>query len=81
VLVQTGVDKVILASDNIWIYYNLDHLASSPYLEGTFDTTAYVKSMQRMKTQASDIRYIIPGHDAAMFSRFPLVKPDIIKIK
>jgi glyoxylase-like metal-dependent hydrolase (beta-lactamase superfamily II) len=81
VLVQTGGDKVILASDNIWIYYNLDHLKSSPYPNGTFDTTAYVRSMQRMKTQASDIKYIIPGHDPAIFSRFPLIKPDIVKIR
>jgi len=81
VLVQTGGDKVILASDNIWIYYNLDHLASSPYPNGTFDTAAYVRSMQRMKTQASDIKYIIPGHDPAVFSRFPLIKRDIVKIK
>lgn len=81
VLVETGGDKIILASDNIWIYYNLDHLTSSPYPNGTFDTTAYVKSMQRMKTQASDIKYIIPGHDPAVFSKFPLVKSDIVKIK
>ena len=81
VLVQTGRDKVILASDNIWIYYNLEHMTSSPYPNGTFDTAAYVKSMQRMKTQASDIKYIIPGHDPAVFSRFPLIKPDIVKIR
>ena len=81
VLVKTGTDKVILASDNIWIYYNLDHLTSSPYPKGTFDTAAYVRSMQRMKTQTSDIRYIIPGHDPAVFSRFPLIKPDIVKIR
>jgi glyoxylase-like metal-dependent hydrolase (beta-lactamase superfamily II) len=81
VLVQTGGDKVILASDNIWIYYNLEHLTSSPYPNGTFDTTAYVRSMQRMKTQASDIKYIIPGHDPAIFSRFPMIKPDIVKIR
>ena len=81
VLVQTGRDKVILASDNIWIYYNLEHMTSSPYPNGTFDTTAYVKSMQRMKTQASDLKYIIPGHDPAVFSRFPLIKPDIVKIR
>jgi glyoxylase-like metal-dependent hydrolase (beta-lactamase superfamily II) len=81
VLVQTGGDKVILASDNIWIYYNLDHLTSSPYPNGTFDTAAYVRSMQRMKTQASNIKYIIPGHDPAVFSRFPLIKPDIVKIR
>jgi glyoxylase-like metal-dependent hydrolase (beta-lactamase superfamily II) len=81
VLVQTGGDKVILASDNIWIYYNLEHLTSSPYPNGTFDTTAYVRSMQRMKTQASDIKYIIPGHDPAIFSRFSMIKPDIVKIR
>ena len=81
VLVQTGGDKVILASDNIWIYYNLEQLKSSPYPNGTFDTTAYVKSMLRMKTLASNIKYIIPGHDPAIFSRFPMVKPDIVKIK
>jgi glyoxylase-like metal-dependent hydrolase (beta-lactamase superfamily II) len=81
VLVQTGADKVILASDNIWIYYNLDHLKSSPYPNGTFDTIAYVKSMQRMKIQTSDIKYIIPGHDPAIFTRFPMVKPDIVKIR
>jgi glyoxylase-like metal-dependent hydrolase (beta-lactamase superfamily II) len=81
VLVQTGSDKVILASDNIWIYYNLEHLTSSPFPNGTFDTAAYVRSMQRMKTQASDIKYIIPGHDPAVFSRFPLIKPDIVKIR
>ena len=40
-----------------------------------------VRSMQRMKTQASDIKFIIPGHDPAVFSRFPMIKPDIVKIK
>jgi glyoxylase-like metal-dependent hydrolase (beta-lactamase superfamily II) len=81
VLVQSGSDKVILASDNIWIYYNLDHLISSPYMAGTFDTTAYVKSMQRMKTLASDDKYIIPGHDADVFKRFPMIKPDVVQIR
>ncbi len=81
VLVQTGGDKVILASDNIWIYYNLEHMKSSPPPGGTFDTLAYVKSMQRMKTLASDNRYIIPGHDPAIFTRFPMIKPDVAKIR
>jgi hypothetical protein len=81
VLVQTGGDRVIIASDNIWIYYNLEHLKSSPYPDGTFDTTAYVKSMQRMKTQASSIKYILPGHDAAVFTRFAIFKPNIVRIK
>ncbi|MDP9042654.1 MAG: N-acyl homoserine lactonase family protein [Bacteroidota bacterium] len=81
VMVQTDGDKVILASDNIWIYYNLNHLKSSPYPNGTFDTTAYVRSMQRMKTQASNIKYIIPGHDPAVFTRFHPIKSDIVQIR
>ena len=81
VLVETGGDKVILASDNIWIYYNLEHLKSSPPPGGTFDTTAYVKSMQRMKTLVPNIKYIIPGHDPAIFTRFPMIKPDVVQIK
>ena len=81
VLVKSGSDKVILASDNIWVYYNLDHMMSSPYLAGTFDTVAYVRSMQRMKTLASDIKYIIPGHDSDVFKRFPLVKKDVVQIR
>lgn len=80
VLVKSGVDKIILASDNIWSYYNLEHLRSAPPY-GTFDTTAYVKSMQRMKTLASNIKYIIPGHDPKMFSMFPLIQKDVIKIR
>src|SRR4051794_36074155 len=36
VFVETGLNKIILASDNIWIYYNLDHLQPAPSY-GTFD--------------------------------------------
>jgi glyoxylase-like metal-dependent hydrolase (beta-lactamase superfamily II) len=80
VLVKTNTDKIILASDNIWIYYNLEHLVSAPSY-GTFDTTAYVKSMKRMKTLVSDVKYIIPGHDPKVFSIFPAVKEGVAKIK
>ena len=80
VLVQTGTNKIILASDNIWIYYNLEHLTPAS-VGGTLDATAYVKSMQRMKTQVSDIKFIIPGHDDKIFSIFPAVAEGVVKIK
>lgn len=80
VLVQSGVDKIIITSDNIYSYYNLEHLTSAP--EGaTFDKVGYVKSMERMKTLASDIKFIIPGHDGLLFSKFPQVTEGVIKIK
>lgn len=80
VLVETGKQKVILASDNIWIYYNLEHLAPAS-TGGTFDPAGYVKSMQRMKTLVSDVKYIIPGHDSKIFSRFPVITQGVAKIE
>ncbi len=80
VLVETGINKVLLASDNIWVYYSLEHLRPAA-AGGTFDTTAYVKSMIRMKTQVSSSRYIIPGHDSKVFSIFPKVAEGVVKIE
>jgi len=80
VLVDEGNNKVIVASDNVWIYYNLEHLAPASD-GGTLDPAGYVKAMQRMKTMVSDVKYIIPGHDAAIFSRFPTVAPGVVEIK
>ena len=80
VLVNTGTKKIVLASDNIWIYYSLEHLVP-PSEGGTLDPAGYVKAMQRMKTLASDVKYIIPGHDAKMFSIFPKVQDGVVEIK
>ena len=78
-VVSTPKGKVLLASDNIWIYYNLEHMAVVPPY-GTFDQSAYVQSMKRMKTIVPNNKYIIPGHDARIFSVFPKVKDGIVKI-
>lgn len=80
VLVNTGKNKIVLASDNIWIYYNLEHMAPAPPY-GTFDAAGYVKSMQRMKTQVTDQKFIVPGHDSRMFTVFPSVMKGIAEIK
>lgn len=77
VFVQSGTDKIILASDNLYTYSNLYNLKSAP-TDATFDTTGYVKAIVRMKTMASSIKFIIPGHDALLFSRFPKISDDII---
>lgn len=80
ILVQTGINKVILASDNIWIYYSLEHLVPAAN-GGTSDPAGYVKAMQRMKTLVNDPKFIIPGHDAAVFNRFPIVSEGVAEIK
>jgi len=80
VLVNTGTEKIILASDNIWIYYSLEHMVPAS-VGGTLDPAGYVRAMQRMKTLASDIKYVIPGHDARMFSIFPAVTDGVVRIR
>jgi len=80
VQVKTGSDRIVLASDNIWVYYSLEHMVPAS-VGGTLDPAGYVKAMQRMKTLASDIKYIVPGHDHQMFSRFPAVTDGVVRIK
>ncbi len=80
VVVQSGVNRIVLASDNIWIYYSLDHLVPAS-VGGTLDPAGYVKSMIRMKTLASSPRFIIPGHDAKVFGLFPVVTDGVVEIK
>ncbi len=77
VQVTTGKEKIILASDNIWFYYNFDNLLSASM---TFDTTGYINQMIRMKTLASDVKLIIPGHDAQIFTRFSKVMDGVVRI-
>jgi glyoxylase-like metal-dependent hydrolase (beta-lactamase superfamily II) len=77
-LVNSRTDKVLLASDDCWFYYNLDHLLSVPL---TFDAKAYVAQLRRMKTLVTDARWIIPGHDLQVLSRFKEVSKGIVRIQ
>jgi glyoxylase-like metal-dependent hydrolase (beta-lactamase superfamily II) len=77
-LVNTKTDKVLLASDDSWFYYNLDHLLSVPL---TFDPQAYVAQLRRMKTLVAGTQLIIPGHDALVLARFTQVAPEVVRIR
>jgi glyoxylase-like metal-dependent hydrolase (beta-lactamase superfamily II) len=80
VLVNTGTERIVLASDNIWVYYSLEHMKPAPSF-GTFDPAGYVKAMARMKTLVSKEKLIIPGHDARVFKTFPAVGDRAVKIE
>ena len=79
VLVNGTSGKTIIASDNIWYYYNLKYLLPIP--KYTFDAKAYVSAMVRMKSLVSNIDLIIPGHDALIFSKFLKVAEGVVKIE
>jgi glyoxylase-like metal-dependent hydrolase (beta-lactamase superfamily II) len=79
-VVHTGSRDIVLASDNIWIYYSLDHMVPAS-AGGTLDPAGYVRAMQRMKTLATSPKYIIPGHDAKVFTLFPVVTDGVVQIE
>jgi glyoxylase-like metal-dependent hydrolase (beta-lactamase superfamily II) len=79
VLVNGTSGKTIIASDNVWYYYNFRHLLPIP--KYTFNEKAYVNAMIRMKTLVTNTDLIIPGHDALIFSKFTKVADKVVKIE
>jgi len=78
VAVQTRTHTVVLASDNMYLYENLDtHTAISQ----TLDAVSNLRTQDRMKGLASESALLIPGHDAAVFDRFPHVTDRIVRIE
>ena len=77
-LVDAKAEKVLVASDDCWFYYNLEHLVSIPL---TFDRTAYVNQLCRMRSLVSNVDLIIPGHDALVASKFKQVVPGVLRIR
>ena len=69
--VETTHGTVVLASDNVYMYENLaKHLPiAATYTPA--DSTSNRQAQDRMRQLASDPRFILPGHDPAIFIRFP----------
>jgi glyoxylase-like metal-dependent hydrolase (beta-lactamase superfamily II) len=75
--VSTRNGTVVLASDNMYLYENLDkHVPIAASLD--FDSN--LRAQDRMKQLAADPRLIIPGHDPAVFERFPKTGERIARI-
>lgn len=76
--VNTRTGTVILASDNMYLYENLDkHLP----IAQTLDADSNLRAQDRMKQLAARPSLIIPGHDPAEFDRFPRVSERAVKIE
>ena len=70
--------KVVLASDNMYLYENLDkHLP----IATTLDADSNLRAQDRMKQIAASLDLIIPGHDPAVFERFPKVAERVVRIE
>ena len=79
VTVHTRRDTtVVLASDNMYLYQNLDE--HKP-ISQTLDAVSNLRTQDRMRSLASDARLLVPGHDPAVFDRFPKVTDRIVRIE
>jgi glyoxylase-like metal-dependent hydrolase (beta-lactamase superfamily II) len=66
--VHTRKGTVIVASDNVYLYENLER--NLPIAQ-TFDAAANLRAQHRMERLASSPELIIPGHDPKVFVIFP----------
>ncbi len=76
--VRTSQGTIVLASDNMYLYENLDRRVP---IAQTLDAASNLAAQARMLTIASSPRFIIPGHDPLVFERFPLVSPGVVQIR
>jgi glyoxylase-like metal-dependent hydrolase (beta-lactamase superfamily II) len=78
VSVPTRSGTVVLASDNMYLYENLDRHRP---IAATWDSVSNLAAQDRMRRLASDPRLIVPGHDPAVFERFPAAGPGAAAIR
>jgi glyoxylase-like metal-dependent hydrolase (beta-lactamase superfamily II) len=76
--VNTKAGTVILASDNMYLYENLEKHVP---IAQTLDAASNLRAQDRMKQLAASPRLIVPGHDPAVFEKFPKVSERVVKIE
>jgi glyoxylase-like metal-dependent hydrolase (beta-lactamase superfamily II) len=69
---------IVLASDNMYLYENLEKHVP---IAQTFDAASNLAAQDKMKTLVKDPRFIIPGHDPAVLTRFPKVVDAVVRIE
>jgi len=76
--VKTAAGTVILASDNVYMYLNLEK--HEPIAQ-SLDRESNLRAQDRMKQLAAKPELILPGHDPAVMTKFPEVAPNVVKIQ
>jgi len=75
--VNTKAGVVVLASDNMYLYENLEKHVP---IRATLDAASNLRAQDRMKQLATS-KLIIPGHDPAVMTKFPVVAPGVVRIQ
>ena len=69
-LLVDGSPRFVLASDNAYLYRNLQtHMASATFSDEFHG--ANIQNQERMMQLAGSLDRVVPGHDALQFQKFP----------
>src|SRR6202008_606905 len=66
--VNTAAEIVILASDNVYMYENIEKHVP---IAATLDPDSNLRAQERMQQLAANNKLIVPGHDPAVMTNFP----------
>jgi glyoxylase-like metal-dependent hydrolase (beta-lactamase superfamily II) len=78
VTVNTAAGTIVLASDNLYLWENLEKHAA---IAQTLDAASNLKAQERMLQLAGDAKHIVPGHDPAVMTRYREVAPGVVKVE
>ena len=78
--VKTRAGTVVLASDDAVTYQNLEQHTAIWATFAPGDSTMNLEAQDRMRRIAGDPHLIFPGHDPAIFTRFPTPGNGVAKI-
>jgi glyoxylase-like metal-dependent hydrolase (beta-lactamase superfamily II) len=78
VAVNTAAGTVVLASDNMYLYENLEKHVP---IAATLDADSNLRAQDRMKQLAASPQFVIPGHDPAVMTKFKGSDARVVKIQ
>ena len=78
---KTDAGTVVFASDNIYLYENLEKHVPIAATFGPEGPASNLQAQDRIRTLASDPRLIVPGHEPLVFEKFQAVSDGVVRIK
>jgi len=78
VSVTTAAGPVVLASDNVYLYENLEKHVP---IAATLDADSNLRAQDRMKQIAGGAEWVVPGHDPAVMTKFHANEAGVARIR
>ena len=75
---RTAAGTVVIASDNAYLYENLEQRRP---IAQTLDSLSNLAAQVRMKAIATSARLVVPGHDPAVFTRLDESVPRLARVQ